>query len=244
MRRSLEHADRAFVALAAMPWLVLVWWLAALPPLAVGWLLVRRALEAGLPSDVGGALILLLWSCLFVLAWAWYLVGLVLLVQLAQAALWGERARPAARRLLERLPATAMAHAGRLVLCIMALVPLGAGLPLARLATAGWSLRTALGLPAREPGTSPLPSLASVVVQAVGWCLLTLLAVNLAVLLGWLVHGSLLDAATLLPRLTDPRLWAAAGLLALSVVEPWRTLALLSALGLDRPRPELGGEQA
>jgi hypothetical protein len=70
-------------------------------------------------------------------------------------------------------------------------------------------------------------------VQAVSWLLLGLLTANIVVLGGWLLHGAALDASALLPRLSDPRLWAVSALLALSITEPWRALALIATLGLD-----------
>jgi hypothetical protein len=233
VRRSLHQADRAFRTLARAPGLVLIWWLGALPLLATAYGLVRRALEHGLPSQASELLLLLLWSCLVVLAWAWQLLAGLHLHQQAKACLQGHAAepRPSLRRLLDLLPGYTLACTARLGASAVALVPLGAALPMVRALTAPWPVRAALSFTPRAPRHRT--SSALVVVQVSSWLLLVLLTVNFVVLMGWVVQGTTIDAAALLPRLSDGRLWAVAGLLALSIVEPWRALALIAVLGLD-----------
>jgi len=248
MKRALQAADAASRALAATPILLVTWWASTLPLLLSTLSLVQRALEHGLPTQAGDLVILLLWSCVVVVAWAWYVLGSIFLHQQARA---GLRRRPVPmlptpRRLLDLFPATAMAHASRAAVTIAAVAPLGAALPLARIATAAWPVRAALGQPKRSPEASRWPSLTLVVIQILSSALLLLLTGNAAVLAGWASHGSLLDAPALLPYLSDVRLWAAAALLALSVVEPWRVLALTTAMGLDLPgsEPEIDDDEA
>jgi len=247
MKRALQAADAAFRTLAKTPILVVTWWASTLPLLLSAVSLAQRALEHGLPSQAGELVFLLLWSCVVVVSWAWYVLGSIFLHQQARA---GLRRRPVPtlpkpRRLLDLFPATAMAHASRTGVTIAALVPLGAAIPLARITTAAWPVRAALGQPTRNPEASRWPSLTLVVIQILSSALLLLLTGNTAVLAGWATHGSLLDAPALLPYLSDARLWAVAAWLALSVVEPWRALALITAMGLDLPgaEPELDDDE-
>jgi hypothetical protein len=237
VRRALLQADRAFGALARAPGLVLIWWLATLPLLAAGYGLVSRALTHGLPSQANELLLLLLWSCLVVLAWSWQLLGFLHLHHRARASLRVQDAPPptSLRHLVDLLPSYAVASAARLAATLLAIVPLGAALPLVRAVSSPWPVRAALGLRARPARL--LPGLELVVIQLLSWLLLALLTGNLVVLAGWIIQGVFLEAASLLPRLSDGRLWAVAGLLALSIVEPWRVLALVAALGLDHPAP-------
>ncbi len=239
MRRALRPADHALRALARTPGLVFTWWAAALPLLMASYGLVHRALDHGLPSQAGDLLLLLLWSCLVVVGWAWYLLGIIFLHQQALASARGEPVpgRPSLSHLLDLFPATAAAHAARTGLSLLALVPLGTALPLARVITAPWPVRAALGLPRSAPRPASAPPLGVVATQILAWVLLGLVTANLVVLAGWVTHGSLLDAPSLLPQLSDPRLWAVAGLLSLSLVEPWRALAMILALQLDHPPP-------
>jgi len=239
VRRALVPADRAFRALAGGPALVATWWASTLPLLGSVYGLVQRALEHGIPDEAGELLLLLLWSCLVVLAWAWYLLGIIFLHQQARAQLEGRPIPPLPppRRLLDRFPATAGAHAARTGLTLLALLPIGLALPVARVTTASWPARAIFGLPRTEPG-SRWPSLQVTVVQLTSWLLLAVLTCNLVVLAGWLTHGSLLDAPALLPQLSDPRLWALSALLSLSLVEPWRAIALLHTLRLERQDSE------
>lgn len=233
MRRALLPADRAARALAQAPWLVLTWLLAAAPPIAAGAGLTRHALRSGLPAQSGQMLALLGWAALLVVAAGWYLLGQAFLLRQAQAALRGEPvpALPSLRALLEQMPWLARAHAARLGVSALGLLPLGAGLPLARLLSSSWPVLAAL-----RPGvrTSPTPPPLSVVTTQVGaWLLWALTTLNLALGLAWIGHGLPSAGAALLPRLLDPQLWALAGLLALTLSEPWRLLALVAALGLD-----------
>ncbi len=235
MIAALRCADRATRGLVRAPVLVLSWWVGAVPVLAVGSSLVRRSLEGGVPSEAGDLLTLALWSFAAVLAWAWYLLCHVFLLQQAGSSLAGRPIPrlPTPRRVLDQLPALTRAHGARLLVSLLALIPLGAALPLARLVTGSWPVRAVLGpVPGRRPW---LPPLEVVVVQLAAWVLAALLALNVAVLLAWMAHGSLLDAAALLPRLTDARLWVAALLVALSIAEPWRILAVAAALGFPEP---------
>lgn len=241
MRRALSQADRAFRALARAPVLVLIWWGATLPLLAACYGLVSRAVGHGLPSQASDLMLLLLWSCLVVVAWSWQLLGSLHLHQRAWACL-RDRADahpPSLRHLVDLLPGFALASAARIAATVVALLPLAAALPLARLVSSPWPVRAALGLEARPPRL--LPGQELVVVQLMSWLLLALLTGNLVVLSGWLVQGAFVDAASLLPRLSDVRLWAVAGLLALSIVEPWRILALTAAMGLDCSEPPPAG---
>ncbi len=245
MNRALHHGDRAFRVLARNPVLVLTWWLSTLPLLGASYGLVRRALEHGFPQEAGDLMVLLLWSCLLVLTWAWYLLGSIFLHQQARAGARSEPVPPlpSLRRLLDQFPATAAAHAARTGLTAAALLPLAAGLPFARIATAPWPVRACLGAPAHTPGESRWPSLGVAVTQVLAWSLMLMLTANMAVLLGWLTQGTFLDAAALLPRLSDPRLWAVGALLSLSLVEPWRALALVYALGLDHSPREAPAQE-
>ncbi len=227
--------------------MVLHWWIAALPALLVGAALLPKALRGGIPTEAGELMGLLLWSFLAVLAWAWYLLGTVHVIQQAGLSISKQPASrlPSPRRLLDHLPALARAHGARLLVSLLALLPLGAALPLARLVTGPWAVRAVLGTGPRTKRW--LPEIELVVVQLAAWILLVLLTTNIVVLLAWFAHGSLLDAAALLPRLTDPRLWGVALLASLSVVEPWRVLAIVAALGTTSPTglpqdEETGGE--
>lgn len=237
MRRALEPADRATRALARAPGLVFTWWVATLPLLLAASGLLRRALDHGLPAEAGSLLLLLLWSCLVVLAWAWYLLGTIFMHQQALAASRREPVPrvPSLRRLLDLLPSTATAHALRTGLSLVALIPLGAALPLVRITTAPWPVRASLA--GARSGDTTWPELEVVLAQVLAWLLLGLVTTNIVVLAGWLTHGSLLDALTMLPQLSDPRLWVISGLLGLSLVEPWRALALIAALHLDQASP-------
>ncbi len=233
MRRSLSLADQAARALARSPVMILCWWLAVLPPLAAGYGLAQRALRAGLPTEASELMQLLLWSCLLVLGGAWYQLGIIVLHRIGMASLWdGPASEPISwRRQLDLLPAVSRAQAARLALSLAGLIPLGAGLPLARVYSAAWSSMAASGARTSPAGLREPPSLEVVVLHVASWPLVALLCCNMVVLEAWMIRGTLLDAATLAPQLSDPRLWAVAGLLALSLVEPWRVCAMLAALG-------------
>jgi hypothetical protein len=228
MKRALARAEEAGQLLARHPTLILTWWVFSLPLMAAGHALARRALERGLPGESIELLQLLLWACLLVLGWAWYLLGVVFLHQQADAVVLGSPLPrlPSPRKLLDRFPACASAHAARTALSLVAALPLGAGLPLVRVISCSWPARAALGHPRAIGLARGRPGLELGVLQVCSWLLLALTSLNMAVLVAWVTLGSLLDAPALLPQLSDPRLWAVAVLLSASLVEPWRALAL------------------
>ncbi len=247
MRRALALADHAARTLARHPTMILSWWVAALPLVLVAYGLAKRSFEQGLPSDAIELLQLLLWACLLVIGWAWYLLGVVFLHQQARAAtLEVEIPRvPSPRRLLDRFPACAAAHAARTGISLLALIPLGAALPFARVLSGAWPARAALGLGRGISLPRGRRGLELAVLQVCSWMLLAMLSLNMAVLVAWMTLGSLLDAPALLPQLSDPRLWAVASLLAVSLVEPWRALALTVCLSEElAPDPPPPGEPA
>lgn len=235
MRHALAHTDRASRGLAHAPFLALTWLVSAVPPCAAGVGLVQHTLTSGLPTQAGQMLSLLGWAFLLVLAGAWYLLGQAFLLRQAQAVLRGEPVPglPTTRVLLDLLPWLARAHGARLGLSVLGLLPLGAGLPLARLVSCPWPVRAALR--PGERGSTEAPTIEVVVAQLGAGVLWALLALNLALALSWGQQGLPSGLATLLPRLMEPRVWIIAGGLSLAISEPWRALALIAALGLDAP---------
>jgi len=224
--------------------MVLTWWASTLPMLGIGWVLLARAWRGGPPWLSGDLLALFSLSALLVLAAAWYAMGAAFMLHQARAALEGRphRRLPSPGRLVDDLAPMANALGARLLLSCAALIPLGAALPLARIASATWPISAVLGPPLQRRW---LPPLSVVLISLASWSLVILITVNLAVLLSWLRFGSLLESSQLLSRLSDPASWLLALALALSVVEPWRALALVSALYPPGPaRPATGHEEA
>ncbi len=237
---SLAPANTAFTLWRRHPLrLMLTWCVSSLPPLAAAALLVSVALRGGATTQASDLLSLLSCASLLVGTALWHAMGTAFLVRQASALLDGRTppALPNPRLLANRLPAVVAAQGARLGITLVATLPLGAGLPLARVLTAMWSIRAALGLPREPPACQPSAWGSIGAICAISWLLTLALTANGVLAAIWTSRGALPESSAQLPELGNPWLWASFLFLALAVSEPWKVLALVAVLKPGDGRP-------
>ena len=220
----LEIADRS-LEIYRQIWLrlCLIWLIGCLPIAGALWLLGHRALQSGNPS--GPELLeLMSLSVLVLLTAGWYALFMTVLIRQSQAGLdltpWSLRESSA------YLPTAFTALGRRLLLTLASTLTLGVALPAALVYSSTWMIRAVIVDPSALSLHPEISAKLRITLNAFSWLMLLIVAANLAVLLSWVRSGSI-DLSILS---ADPVTLAVSAAVALTLVEPWRVLALTLAV--------------